>query len=255
MPFVLRLALAAVLVILQVAPAIAQNESFLETDAGMIGEPAPVQAPEAPDPVKVFIDPGHGGRDLGARGARMELEKTVALTIAKLVRARLSADERLEVTISRPEDMDMPVVDRINMANFMRASVYIGIHIDGGATPQTHPMKVYITKAKAQDSATLPAEEGAAWGSLNKNYSDKNLDLAKAMVAELKGLNAERGVDIVRTDKLFLGGLNMPAVIVEPVDLSNPEDEMRMDGNDFFNKVADALSMAVVDYLMKTGKL
>lgn len=206
-------------------------------------------------PVNVFLDPGHGGMDLGARGSRMELEKNITLKIARIIKEKLSVDERIEVKSSRMEDVERSMVERINMANATRAGLYLGIHAAGAATPQSHAVKIYTARVAQTPEDEEGEEDRNAWKRLNEPFADRSAELARAVSEELKPLNSGRGVDIVETDRLFLGGLAMPAVIVEPVDLSNPEDEIRLDEEGFLEKIADRLAMAIIDYLMKTGEL
>ena len=43
----------------------------------------------------------------------------------------------------------------------------------------------------------------------------------------------------------------MPAVMVEVVDLANPEDQLKLDDDKYLNRLADAIALAVGQY-MKT---
>ena len=58
----------------------------------------------------VVIDPGHGGKDSGARSHGM-MEKTYALDIAKRVRSNLWPGYR--VVMTRADDRFIPLDDRV----------------------------------------------------------------------------------------------------------------------------------------------
>lgn len=65
---------------------------------------------------KIFIDPGHGGKDLGASGNGL-VEKNVALDIAKQIQAMLTDYQDVEVKMSRSDDSYLTLTERTNLAN------------------------------------------------------------------------------------------------------------------------------------------
>src|ERR1700743_3218122 len=76
----------------------------------------------------IVIDAGHGGKDPGTRG-RYSYEKTVALSIARKLRAAL-ADRmpELHVIMTRSDDTFIPLNERSNIANERHADLFISIH-------------------------------------------------------------------------------------------------------------------------------
>ena len=65
---------------------------------------------------KIFIDPGHGGRDPGAvKGSRFEKDDVLALSL--LIERELAGREA-EVILSRRDDLNVPDLNaRIRAAN------------------------------------------------------------------------------------------------------------------------------------------
>lgn len=212
-------------------------------------EPTPVEVvEEKQEPIILFLDAGHGGSDLGVQSSRHVLEKSVALNIVKAIKKNLAGYDRIEVITSRISDIEMKQIERVNLANASNASVFISIHAGGGMAPRSNPMKIFINKPKETDG------ENESWLTLNDRFSKENNILAEKIGGELDKKNPERGVGIVRTDRLYLGGLKMTAVLVEAVDLSNPEDEMRIEEGAHLNVMADAITDGLLDFLVSSGK-
>ncbi len=203
----------------------------------------------------VFIDPGHGGRDLGSRGATSMLEKNITLKLANLVKKRLSRDERIDVRLSRIDDIDLGAIERINMANSIRANLFIGIHTDGGMTPRSHPMTIFIwgedEDMDAPETEETPDKQrdNDAWKHLQEKKAEKSQELADAFENRLRELNPARGVNVVSTDRMLIGGLTMPAIFVEPIDLSNPQDEIKLQDMKYLKEMANTMTDAIYDYL------
>src|SRR5687767_615427 len=75
------------------------------------GGPLPRLTPaRGSDPPIVVIDPGHGGRDPGARAAVAgTVEKDVTLALARAVRDELAATGRVRVALTRDDDIFIPL--------------------------------------------------------------------------------------------------------------------------------------------------
>ncbi|WP_059103220.1 N-acetylmuramoyl-L-alanine amidase [Shouchella shacheensis] len=78
--------------------------------------------------MKLYLDPGHGGRDPGATGNGLQ-EKNIALDIALRIRTILANDyNNVEVTMSRTTDRFVSLSARTNEANAWGADYFLSIH-------------------------------------------------------------------------------------------------------------------------------
>ncbi|OLO42342.1 hypothetical protein BTR23_03745 [Alkalihalophilus pseudofirmus] len=78
--------------------------------------------------VRIFLDPGHGGRDSGGKGYGL-LEKDVALDIALRTAQVLRTQYKgVEVLLSRTTDTFVELEDRAKMANQWRANYLVSFH-------------------------------------------------------------------------------------------------------------------------------
>ncbi len=78
--------------------------------------------------MRVFLDPGHGGKDPGAVGHELK-EKDLTLAIALKVGSILK-DHGLQVHYSRTTDVYVSLEDRAKRANQLNANIFISIHIN-----------------------------------------------------------------------------------------------------------------------------
>lgn len=131
-------------------------------------EEAPAQAALAPkSPLAgklIVVDPGHGGTDSGAPSAAAEaedrvLEKDIALDIG-LRLARLLGEKGATVVLTRSDDTYVPLPDRADVANRLKADAFISIHCNSCGTPNTlHGTSVYYDHANSIDFAQCVQDE------------------------------------------------------------------------------------------------
>ncbi|MFA1821464.1 N-acetylmuramoyl-L-alanine amidase [Virgibacillus oceani] len=86
---------------------------------------------------KVVIDPGHGGEDPGAIGASGSYEKDFTLSLAKKISILLEDEPKLEVHMTREEDVFLSAEsrERPNYANDIDADIYISLHANTFTDP------------------------------------------------------------------------------------------------------------------------
>ncbi len=83
----------------------------------------------------VVLDPGHGGKDPGARG-RCLLEKDVNLDVARRVAAGLLRAGARPV-LTRDDDVYIDLFERVALANKLAADAFVSIHCNAMPKPDT----------------------------------------------------------------------------------------------------------------------
>lgn len=121
--------------------------------------------------IKILLDPGHGGKEPGARGPNGYLEKDVNLTVSKLVRDEL-IKRGATVVMTREDDKEVSLSDRQAIIDREEPAISISIHYnslpdDGDAEntkgvatfwyhPQAHDLAIfmqnYLVKARKRPS-------------------------------------------------------------------------------------------------------
>lgn len=77
--------------------------------------------------IKILLDPGHGGNESGTPGPNGYLEKDVNLIMAKLVAQQLIA-RGATVYLTRQEDKDVSLQERVNTIDKIEPAISISIH-------------------------------------------------------------------------------------------------------------------------------
>ena len=90
---------------------------------------------------KIFIDPGHGGKDPGAVGNGMQ-EKNITLPVALEV-GKILERHGITVGYSRKTDVYVSLEDRANKANNFGADIFVSIHCNAFEKPSAHGVETY----------------------------------------------------------------------------------------------------------------
>src|SRR5271168_799302 len=95
--------------------------------------------------MRIVVDAGHGGWDLGTVGRRGLLEKDLVLEIAqrlgKLLETRLGA----KVILTRNDDNYIPLDERAGMANQAQADLFVSVHANYSDLPSARGVETYYT--------------------------------------------------------------------------------------------------------------
>ena len=91
----------------------------------------------------IAIDPGHGGKDDGAKGVGGTKEKDVTLALARRIKAAIEARLGIRVLLTRDDDRDLAVDDRTAIANNNKADLFISLHANASLRPSTTGASIY----------------------------------------------------------------------------------------------------------------
>lgn len=109
--------------------------------------------------IKILLDPGHGGAELGSKGPTGYPEKDINLVISKLVQEQLIA-QGATVYMTRDNDQDVSLPERVAMIDKLEPAITLSLHYnalpdDGDAVntkglaafwyhPQAHNLAVFL---------------------------------------------------------------------------------------------------------------
>lgn len=192
----------------------------------------------------VFLDPGHGGKDVGAEG-RYYYEKSLTLRLASKVRSILRKNG-FNVIMSRRSDVFISLNNRVAAANRYKADIMVSIHFNSAANKKVYGLETYcMTPAGASSSNASKIDNRKYPG--NK-YDRNNFALAylmqRSMLAYSKAL--DRGVKHARF--LVIKEAQMPAVLVECGFLSNPDSERIIGTDRYLNQLANGIARSIINY-------
>lgn len=216
----------------------------------------------------IVIDPGHGGHDLGGIGNGL-YEKDVVLNLAKKVRDELKK-MGFSITLTRTEDVFLSLKERTQIADNMRANLFISIHCNAVGNKKKIAMSgtevYFLSVAKTDWARAVEATENSSIQFENGGIEEKGLkyvlwdlaqnqfleesqqlaiDIQESIVNECK--TTDRGV---QQANFYVLRLNyMPAVLIETLFITNPDDAKKLKDNNFLDKMAKSIANGIKKYV------
>ncbi|MDR2499624.1 MAG: N-acetylmuramoyl-L-alanine amidase [Treponema sp.] len=219
----------------------------------------------------IIVDPGHGGKDVGAVGVHTVdgkplrvMEKDVTLKVSKLLHAQLSAaypDKR--VMLTRDRDAYPSLEDRVLIANSVplkenEAIVFISIHANASFNKTARGYEVWylspdyrrnvIDKEKYADSAEIIPILNAM---LEEEFTTESIMIATAISERIKeSLGKTIPFRGIKAEEWFVvRNARMPSVLVELGFVTNEEDALLMTNDAYLKKLSDAIYKGIADFI------
>ena len=196
----------------------------------------------------VVIDPGHGGENTGAKNVLNEHpEKEFTLDWALRLRPLLAA-QGWTVWLTRTNDCDVSLSNRVAFAELHQADLFLSLHFNSTSPGQSQAgLETYcLTPTGMTSNLTRGFEDDPALVLPNNAFDAQNLRYAARLHRALVQATGrtDRGVRRAR----FMGvlrGQNRPAVLLEAGYLSNPQEARLIASADYRRKLAEAVAAAL----------
>lgn len=220
----------------------------------------------------IVIDPGHGGSQDGASSPGGLLEKNLALSISKKLKAKLEAELEAKVKLTREGDSRLHLDERVVFANRQRPDLFVSIHANSMPTATqrrvNQGIETYFLSASASgdDAKKVAARENAEARQQAKAANSDTLafilaDLQKAETHHdssrlaysvheslIAGTQAQdRGVQ--QAPFYVLMGLEAPAVLIEVGFVSHPREGERLADAKYQQQIADSIAAGIKAFL------
>ena len=173
----------------------------------------------------VMIDPAHGGRDPGAVSQSGVTEKEIVLSISKKL-AKLLAEERIRVELTRKNDIFVSLQDRIQLSQKSGADLMVTIHNNASRDLTERGFTTFYQRQNLK-SMKLDSLVHAEFNDLNlmldKGGRDASFFILKKSIA--------------------------PAIIIDLGFLSNPDDEKLLADLEVQSQFAASLKRAILKYI------
>jgi N-acetylmuramoyl-L-alanine amidase len=195
----------------------------------------------------IVLDPGHGGINAGTRiitGNRFEKEFT--LDWARRLKPLLEA-KGWSVTLTRTNDVDLSLPDRVRIAEASGAELFVSLHFNSAFPSQTaEGLETYcLTPTGMPSTITRQYADDPSSRHPNNRFDAENVRLAWRIHRSLLGSVAmkDRGIRRARFMDV-LRGQGRPAVLVEGGYLSNPEEARRIATPEYRQRLAVGVAKA-----------
>lgn len=221
----------------------------------------------------IAIDPGHGGEDPGAIGRRGSKEKDIVLSIARRLRDKIEQEPDMRSFMTRDGDYFVPLHVRVNKARRIQADLFVSVHADAFVQPHARGASVY---ALSQQGATSTA---ARWiankensadliGGLNIKTKDRqvaemlldmsttaqikdSLSAGHAVLREIGGFARLHKRQVEQASFAVLKAPDVPSILIETAFISNPDEEARLNDEQYQDQIATAIVRGIRQYFAK----
>lgn len=225
--------------------------------------------PSSQDPIVIVLDPGHGGKDPGAKGKRGTQEKDLVLKAAQELAAAFRALPGYKVVLTRNGDSYISLRGRIDVARSAKADLFISLHADSAINAEATGMSVYTLSERASDreAAKLANKEnqsdiiaGVDLSGESEDVSNILIDLVQRGTMNASADYATRLVtELSSSIKLkyeshrFAGFVvlkapDVPSVLIEMGYLSNPKEEWLLLQKSHREKLVQGIVAATQSY-------
>lgn len=217
----------------------------------------------------IVIDAGHGGRDPGAVGREGLMEKDVTLDVARRLREKLLAAGRYRVLLTREDDTEIKLRDRVSFATQEQADLFISLHVNSvpeSAGPVNYVETYYFGPHADQRTLALAMEENhdsdytmgdfrEIIGRIGDTVKiEESAQLATAVHENLFENLKRDNSDLLDAGTksgpfIVLLGVEVPSVLVEISCISNEEEAIRLSSPEYRDDIAGYLEAGIVEYL------
>jgi N-acetylmuramoyl-L-alanine amidase len=221
--------------------------------------------------MKIALDAGHGGWDLGTVGRQGLLEKDLVLDVAKRLGTLLESRLGSEVIYTRSDDNYIPLEQRAELANEAQADLFVSVHANYSDYAFARGVETYYTNfSSSPESADIEKRENATAkavpkaavlsGVALKERTEQSRRLAASVERALYGTLApknpglrDRGVK--EAGFVVLTGTSMPAILSEISFVSSPMDEKNLQSSSYRQHIAEALYKGIARYAASSSRV
>ncbi len=221
---------------------------------------------------RIVIDPGHGGLDPGASGARGSREKDVVLAFAKVLKRKLEKTGKYDIKMTRTVDVFVPLAERVQIAEDYHASLMISIHADAISkrlANRTRGATIYTLSKEGSDleaqalankenrsdilaGIDLPPEsevEGILRDLTQRETKNQSLDFASTAFSSMRHKTKFTQNQLRSANFRVLRSAIVPSVLIELGYISNKQDEQLLKSAKWQSKLAGSLTVAIDKFL------
>jgi len=220
----------------------------------------------------IVIDPGHGGKDPGARGRSGLREKDIVLDVGLRLRRLIKERLGVNVIMTRETDVFIPLEERTAIANTKGADLFVSVHANASRREGAKGVETYLLgRATDRDAmATAERENSASEKSLNTlqliltdlmNTSKKEESLRLAyyvqenMIGHLETRYKVTDLGVKRAPFYVLVNARMPSILAEISFISNREEEKLLSDGEHRQEIAEAILKGIKKYIQATPLL
>ena len=195
-------------------------------------------------PIKtILVDPGHGGKDVGAVNGK-NYEKDVNLAVALRLATKLKA-RGFNVYMTRNKDSEISLDRRTKFADAIDADLFISIHCNS-ASPSVNGLETYIATPQNDPAVgtTVVSRDACPANKYDKTNAYLAFYTQRALI-QRTGV-ADRGVR--RKRYYVIRNTNCPSMLIEIGFISNNTELANLKNPIQQEKITDAIIDGIIKY-------
>jgi N-acetylmuramoyl-L-alanine amidase len=221
--------------------------------------------------IVIVIDPGHGGKDPGARSRDGLREKDVVLMISQELYKLLNRERGFKAVLTRNRDYFIPLRYRLKIARDAKADMFVAIHADAFKTT-SRGASVYALSERGATS------EAARWLAERENQSEliggnhnavldqtlrsvlidlsqtatisASLSIGASMLHYLGRISPLHYRKVEQAAFVVLKSPDIPSVLVETGFITNPYEARLLNNPHYRKQLALAIMYGIKNYYM-----
>ena len=218
----------------------------------------------------ILLDPGHGGRDPGAK-ANGVVESKLVMKLSSMVEKRLKK-RGFNVSYTRDKDVFIALEKRTETANRRKVDLFISIHVNANTDTSVSGLEVYyLDQARTKSAERVAARENGVsvkaisdlqviisdlgFNTKMKESRELSGDVLKSMVRQVKSGGFTARSNGVRSAPFYvLMGAKMPSILIELGYLSHKGDAEYLKNDKYLERLADGIVEGIVAYKKRLEK-
>lgn len=225
-------------------------------------------------PLVVMIDPGHGGKDLGACHRNVK-ESQITMAVAQRLNERLASDRRFKPRLTRATDTFLTLNERTRSAHRHSAALFISVHVNSSPDSRARGAEFYFQNQLPPDEESMQlayhenSKEEDPTGKTYDFVKQSNLShelgaivtdlldgdriwrssqLSRALKRQWRG-NKKSKTNSVRQAPFFvLSNLTIPSTLVELGFITNSDDFNQLTDPAAQDKMAEDLYRGLLEF-------
>lgn len=174
----------------------------------------------------VFLDPGHGGIEYGAKSNDGVLEKDINLNISRYLSEIIDNKEKISYITSRVNDITMDLSHRVSLCAFLGGDLFVSIHQNAFDNDKVHGIETYYyTK---------------------ENKSKEICELVQNSLIERTSA-FDRGIK--NSNFVVLRENTVPSILIECGFITNEKEKEKISNSDYQREIAESILESIYNYL------
>ncbi|MDX1347034.1 MAG: N-acetylmuramoyl-L-alanine amidase [Thiomicrorhabdus chilensis] len=226
------------------------------------------------DMLVVAIDPGHGGKDVGAVGHNHVYEKNATLQMSRELKRLIDQQPGMRAVLTRDRDVFIPLHERVKIAKKHDADIFISVHADAFHDRSVRGGSVYVLSnggASSVMARLLAKSENASLQDISLKGYDRDVAFALSDLTREANIRASRKLgkhvlkEMQKSVKMHkhslqsaefavLKSIDMPSLLVETAFISNPSEARKLMNKTFQLKMAASIVRGLQQFVEGNGQ-